>query len=290
MSSAESSRCFFPESVEEIIALLTEGRSRACLLCGGTDLLVQWHSGVTAPPETVIVINAVPELKVLREEEGHLVIGAALSHRALAVSELVRSRLPALAAAAADVGAVQIQNSGTIGGNVANASPAADLVPPLLAAGASVVAAGPRGRRRIPMESFLRGYRSIDLADDEFILHFEVPVLPAGGRESFHKLGSRAAQAISKVAAACRVVVEDGRVREAAVAMGSVAPTAIRLPEVEKILSGRPLDGSTIQEAAQAARAAVRPIDDIRSTAEYRRWAAGSLVELMLEELSGAGR
>ncbi|HMO03871.1 MAG TPA: FAD binding domain-containing protein [Kiritimatiellia bacterium] len=277
----------FPASLPEALALMANEATRGLPLAGGTDLMVQWESGARPVPVRAIDVKNLCELHVLRGENGMVVIGAGITHAALRRSELIRTAIPALAEAAATVGGGQIQAMGTIAGSIANASPAGDLAPTLLASEARVVVASVRGERELPLASFILGYRRIDLAPDELIVRFLVPARREGERELFRKLGPRAAQAISKIMGSYRGSVRDGVVASFAVALGSVAPTAIRLPEVERAVIGQPLNEATIARAEQVAAASVKPISDIRSTAEYRQWVSGRLVRGFLEHLAG---
>lgn len=277
--------CVFPETLREALAALADGAHGTRILAGGTDLMVQWASGVIPPPEHVVSIFHLPELKSIQEEDSALVIGAAVTHAEIRDSALVQKHLPALAAAAATVGGAQIQARGTIGGNVANASPAGDLPPALLITDGVVVVASASGEREIPLTEFFLGYRKIDLRPGEVIMRFLLPKMPKGGRELFQKIGPRAAQAISKVMGACRVVMERKMIKSAAIALGSVAPTVVRLWDFESWLEGQKLDEDVAFEAEQHVAAAVKPIDDIRSTAEYRKWVSGRIVRGFLEEI-----
>ena len=196
----------------------------------------------------------------------------------------IHRHLPALIAAAATVGAAQIPARGTLGGNAANASPAGDTAPALLVTGGSVLLASLSGTREVPLAKFWTGYRQIEARPDEIIVAFRLPKR-GKAQERFRKIGTRRAQAISKVMAASRILVEQGVIRSAAIALGSVAPTPVRLGEVEAFLVGKKLSPKLIDDAEQLAQATVKPIADIRSTAEYRRWASGRLVRDALENL-----
>jgi CO/xanthine dehydrogenase FAD-binding subunit len=288
MSLLEQVECRSPGSLEEALALQASPETRGVPLAGGTDLMVQWQSGVTACPDRVLDLSRVRELVYIEEDEASLLIGGGVRHAALKHSPLVQRHAPSLAAAAATVGGAQIQAGGTLAGSIANASPAGDLAPSLLVADSSVLVACAGGTRRLGMSDFLRGYRDIDLREDELITGFAIPKLKSGEAEGFRKLGPRAAQAISKVMGAYRGAIGGGVVTGFAVALGSVAPTSIRLRTVEEWVVGRKLDASTVSVAAQLARDEVRPIDDIRSTADYRRWVSGRLVESFLRELGGS--
>jgi CO/xanthine dehydrogenase FAD-binding subunit len=175
--------------------------------------------------------------------------------------------LPILAAASREVGGVQIQNRGTLGGNIANASPAGDTLPVLAAAEAILVLRSAGGTRRVPFNSFYTGYRKSVARPDELIVAVEIP--PVAGRQWFRKVGTRAAQAISKV------VMAAVRAPQPRLALGSVAPTVIRLPRTEAVLAA----GGSIKEARETLAGEIQPIDDLRSTAEYRRRVCQNLLE-----------
>lgn len=277
----------FPETLPEALAMMADETTRGTPLAGGTDMMVQWESGVRPPPHRAINIKHLPELCALRQDGDKVIIGAAVTHAQLRKSSVIHASVPALAAAAATVGGGQIQSMGTLAGSIANASPAGDLAPTLLASDAEVVVASVRGERTLMLEQFILGYRKIDLAPDELIVRFVVPAKFDTEREGFRKLGPRAAQAISKIMGSYRGETRDGKITRFAVALGSVAPTAIRLRSVEKALIGRAIDLHTIEEAEQLAAAAVKPISDIRSTAEYRSWVSGRLLRYFLEDLAG---
>jgi CO/xanthine dehydrogenase FAD-binding subunit len=286
----ESIDIAFPSSLAEALDLLADEATRGQPLAGGTDLMVQWEAGVRPPPERAIDVKRLPELRVLERRGDLLALGASVTHAMLRRSTAVREAVPALVDAAATVGGGQIQAMGTLAGSIANASPAGDLAPTLLASDAEVVvASAARGERRLTLAAFVLGYRKIDLAPDELIVRFEVPARCDGGREAFRKLGPRAAQAISKIMGSYRgALAADGTVARFAVALGSVAPTAVRLPAVEALVAGRVVDAALLDEAEQAAAASVAPITDIRSTAAYRQWTAGRLVRGFLEHLAKA--
>ena len=273
----------FPKNLAEAVRLQANEKTRGKLLAGGTDLMVQWAAGVPAPERATSVWN-LPELTAIEVFPGFVEIGAGVTHAFLCECKQIRAHVPALVAAAATVGAKQIQARGTLGGNAANASPAGDTAPALLITGGSVVLASVAGLREVPLAQFWTGYRQIAARPDEIIAAFRLPK-KGPAKERFRKIGTRRAQAISKVMAASRILVENGVIVSAAIALGSVASTPVRLAEVEKFLAGKPLSPSLIDEAEKLAQATVQPIADIRSTAEYRRWASGRLVRDALENL-----
>ncbi len=234
-------------------------------LAGATDLYVAVNFGTLTATRFVNLWGLEP-LRRITLREGVLHIGALATYTALIRSRLVRRRLPMLVSAAREVGGLQIQNRGTLGGNVANGSPAGDTLPVLAAAEAIVVVRSVDGDRRIPFIEFYTGYRASALRPDELIVGFDVPTVE--GRQWFRKVGTRAAQAISKVVMAA---VRGPRPR---IALGSVATTVVRLRGVEQALAA----GASIDDAVRLLDEDIRPIDDLRSTAAYRRDVAANLV------------
>ena len=235
-------------------------------LAGCTDVYVNLNFGIL-PQKRFLNLWGLDELRKIETRDGVLSIGALATYTRIIGSPLVRRRLPILAAASREIGGVQIQNRGTLGGNIANGSPAGDTLPVLAAAEAVLVLASAKGRRRVAFNSFYTGYRKSVLAPDELIATVEIPRVP--GRQWFRKVGTRAAQAISKV------VMAAVRGEAPRIALGSVAPTVVRLPRTEAVLAA----GGSIQAARQALDGEIAPIDDIRSSAEYRRRVAGNLLE-----------
>ncbi len=235
-------------------------------LAGCTDVYVNLNFG-TLPAGRYIDLWPLAELREIRLSGGALSIGALATYTQIIRSALVRRRLPILSAAAREIGGVQIQNRGTLGGNVANGSPAGDSLPVLAVADATLLLASALGQRRVPFNSFYTGYRRSVLRPDELIAAIEIPRVE--GRQWFRKVGTRAAQAISKVVMAA---VRSDRPR---LSLGSVAPTVVRLPRTEAALAG----GAPIAEARATLEAEIHPIDDLRSTAEYRRRVSGNLLE-----------
>jgi CO/xanthine dehydrogenase FAD-binding subunit len=235
-------------------------------LAGCTDVYVGLNFG-TLPAKRFIDLWPLDDLRAIRITDGALSIGALATYTELNRSPLVRKRLPILAAAAREIGGVQIQNRGTLGGNVANGSPAGDSLPVLAVADATLVLSSAKESRRVPFNSFFTGYRTSVLRPDEIIVAVQVPRVD--GRQWFRKVGTRAAQAISKV------VMAAVRSDSPRVAIGSVAPTVVRLPKTEASLSSR----APIAEARRTLEAEIQPIDDLRSTAEYRRRVSANLLE-----------
>ncbi|NLB66434.1 MAG: xanthine dehydrogenase family protein subunit M [Lentisphaerae bacterium] len=283
MRPTENINIRFPKNLQEALRLQAKAGTRGQLLAGGTDLMVQWVSG-TPPPRRATSVWNLPELCEIEVRDKDILIGAGVTHAFLVDATPIHRHLPALVAAAGTVGAAQIQARGTLGGNVANASPAGDTAPALLVTDGTVLLASLGGIREVPLTQFWTGYRQIDARPDEIIQAFRLPKKGAA-RERFRKIGTRKAQAISKIMAASRIRVRKGQIVSAAIALGSIAATPVRLTQVEDFLAGKPLTAKLITDAEQLAQKTVQPIADIRSTAEYRRWVTGRLVRDALENL-----
>jgi len=248
--------------------------------------MVRITGEIGEPPARMLDIWHLDELRGITQRDGWLVIGALATYTDLRRSDLVGTWLPGLADAAATIGAAQIQNRGTIGGNIVNASPAGDTLPVLLATDARIVLGGARGERSVAAADFWTGYRMTARAEDELVLRVEVP-LPPGREVRFRKVGTRRAQAISKVVMALAWVPDrSGAWRDVRVAFGSIAAVPVRLPEVESVLDGATVDAQAAERARAALEASIRPIDDVRSTADYRRDVSG---RILVRLLRGAG-
>ena len=237
-------------------------------MAGCTDLYVALNAGTLAA-RRFLNLWELDELRRITVRGRTLSIGALCTYTDLITSRVVRSRVPMLVAAAKEIGGPQIQNRGTIGGNVANASPAGDTLPVLAAADAMLLLRSVHGDRRVPFVEFYTGYRQSVLQPNELVAAVEIPAI--AGRQWFRKVGTRAAQAISKVVMAG---IDPGRGRAPRVAIGSVAPTVVRLPSTETALAS----GASIADAQRVLLDEIAPIDDVRSTAEYRRRVAANLL------------
>ena len=272
-----------PRSLEHALALLHESQDgeRLVPLAGGTDLYVSLNAGVV-PGKRFLDLSGLRELRGVRKRDGGLALGALTTFSEIREHPGVRRRYPALAAAAAEIGAWQIQNRATLGGNIANASPAGDSLPVLLAFEAVVRARSVRGPRDLPFTGLFRGYRDLALEPDELITAVSLPP-PGRALHFFRKVGTRRAQSISKVVFCGLLGLgRDGRVDQVRIALGSVAPVTLRARRAEQVLLGvRPSAA-----AAAAARAAlledIAPIDDIRSDRDYRLLVSGNVLEQFL--------
>ena len=291
-----------PRDLPEALGLLAERAARnekTVLLAGGTDWFVERH---VAPPETagtlplVLDVSRLEGLRRISVDGGSLDgdrldgdklrVGAGVTYLELRKDARIVARCPLLAAMARDVGALQIQARGTLAGNLASGSPAADGVCALAALDATLLLRSVRGARRVPLAAFYTGYRKSVLAPDELIETIEVALPPAGSPFSWRKVGTRQAQAISKVALAAVAIVENGRCTRLGLAMASVAPTVAFLPATRALGLSRPLAEITPADLSQSVLADVSPVDDIRSTAAYRRHVAVALVTRFFEGLA----
>ena len=263
-----------PNTLPEAIAGLA-GRDMR-VLAGGTDVYPATQGPMLTGP--VMDLSGLPELRGISRVDGGLRIGACTTW-----SEILQADLPpalrALQEAANEVGGWQIQTAGTIGGNLCNASPAADGVPPLLAVGAQVDLAGPGGMRRLALDAFIAGPRRTALRPGEILAGVVIPDAGLAGRSRFLKLGARAHLVISIVMVAVRLVVAAGRVADVALVVGSASPVARRLPLVEAAIRGVPLDRAAGRIEAAMVAAALAPIDDVRASAAYRAEAAATLLQ-----------
>ena len=265
-----------PRSLEEALEVLEQGRGEVRPLAGGTDLLVQAMDRGARGRAGLFDLTAIPELRGIEDRGDHLWLGAGATHSEMMSSSLVAEILPSLPPACAVIGGPQIRNRGTLGGNLANGSPAADAVAPLLAADAVVEVVSVAARREVPLADFYTGYRESVLSRDELILGVRVPKRP-GMRGVFLRLGQRRAQAISKVSLALAATFDGDRPTWVGVSLGAVAPTVVRAPRTEAaLLRGRT---AALALAKDALRGEIRPIDDLRSTAAYRSAMAAVLLE-----------
>jgi CO/xanthine dehydrogenase FAD-binding subunit len=243
-------------SLDDALAIMRDEKRMP--VAGATDVYVAANFG-TLEPRRLLDIWALSELREISVRDEILVIGALVTYTSLIRSAVIGERLPMLVEASQLVGGAQIQNRGTVGGNIANASPAGDSLPVFAAVDAVVVLRSVDEERRIPFGEFYTGYRKSVMRPDELIVAVEVA--PVEGKQWFRKVGTRAAQAISKI------VVAAVRAPAPRIAFGSVAPTVIRIPRTERALA----EGGSIDEAATILSEEIAPIDDLRSSADYRR-------------------
>jgi CO/xanthine dehydrogenase FAD-binding subunit len=279
-----------PGTLAEAFAVLAGSTADAQVtpIAGGTDVMVRITGEIGEPPTRMVDLSRLEELRGIAVDGASIVLGARTTYTEIRRSDLCREHLPTLVEAAATIGAAPIQNRGTLGGNIANASPAGDTLPVLLSLDAEIEIAGPRGARTVPGSAFWVAYRRTALAPDELIVRVRIPI--AGGREArFRKIGTRRAQAISKVVLA--VAWRDGGTGRAwsdvRVALGSVADRPVRASAAEAALEGADPTPETADAAAEALAGEIHPIDDVRSTAEYRRVVAARALHRIVRDAGG---
>ncbi|HXX44832.1 MAG TPA: FAD binding domain-containing protein [Candidatus Acidoferrales bacterium] len=274
-----------PASLQETLKVLAEQPKQWLPIAGGTDVMVQYAAGTLGARKLLSIWN-LPELRRIEVQPQETTIGAGCTYTDLRGHEIVAREFSLLAHAASWTGGIANQNRGTLGGNIVNASPAADSLPALLAYDAELILISARRERRVPYRDFHTGYKKMDLAADELIRAISLPRKYSGYVAYARKVGARNAQAISKVCIAALGRVENGAVADGRIALGSVAPVPIRLSDTERTLLGRPLDAATIALARNTAVSETKPIDDIRSTARYRAAVVSNLVGEFLERLA----
>jgi len=275
-----------PASLTEAYRLLGEAAYRP--IAGGTDVMVQLSGQLGRPPERLLDLWRLDELRGINLEGDTLSLGALSTYTEIRRSAVCRDLLPAFVEAAATVGAAQIQNRGTLGGNIANASPAGDMLPVLLATDALIVVGSSRGERSIPADWFWTGYRKTALEPDEIVIRIQIPLL-ADRQVRFRKIGTRRAQSISKVVLALSWVAESPTApwRMVRLGLGSVAERPIRAAATEGVLEGRLPTSDTADTASVRVAAEIEPINDVRSTADYRRAVTARVLHRLIREAGG---
>jgi len=271
-----------PRTLGEALALLREGAGAWRPFAGGTDLMVLLEAG-RLEHRQFFSIRHLRELRGVEESDGVVRVGSLTTYTDVRRSEPLSRLFPMLGQAARETGGLAIQNRGTVGGNIANASPAADTPPALLAYGAEVELVSVEGSRRVPYAGFHTGYKQTVMRADELIAAVILPRPPEGARHFYRKVGTRRAQAISKVCFAASAEVEGELLKEVRIALGSVAPVVLRCQRTEAALRGRRLDGETLRAGLEELGREVTPIDDVRSTARYRTRVAQNLLRELWE-------
>jgi CO/xanthine dehydrogenase FAD-binding subunit len=253
---------------------------------GGTDLMVLLEAG-KLPQRKFLSIWKLPELCGIEVTPDRVTLGALTTYSEIRRHELLAREFPLLSRAAAETGSVATQNRGTLGGNIANASPAADSPPALLVYDAELELVSARGARWTPFHGFWKGYKQLALQEDELIRVIRLPREKSDWTQFYHKVGTRRVQAISKVCFAGAARCEAGRIADVRIALGSVAPVVLRATQTEKILRGEKLSPVVFQRATDALGREIVPIDDLRSTARYRLRVAQNLLAEFCEQLAG---
>jgi CO/xanthine dehydrogenase FAD-binding subunit len=273
-----------PASLQAVVSLLAAEPGAWLPIAGGTDVMVQYAAG-KLPARKLVSIWNLPELRRIEVSPEEIRIGAGCTYTDLREHEVVQSEFSLLARAAAWTGGIANQNRGTLGGNIVNASPAADSLPALLVYDAELILISVRGERRVPYKDFHTGYKKTKLASDELVRAVCLARRFSGYLAYTRKVGARNAQAISKVCIAALGRRASGVVEDVRIALGSVAPVPLRLAETERLVTGKPVEPSLLVSAKRVAIAEIQPIDDIRSTARYRAAVAGNLVAEFLEKI-----
>ena len=282
-------RLVAPGTLQAVVSLLAAEPGMWLPIAGGTDVMVQYAAG-KLPARRLVSIWNLPELRRIEVLPSEVLIGAGCTYTDLRQHQIVEREFPLLASAASWTGGIANQNRGTLGGNIVNASPAADSLPALLAYDAELILVSAHGERLIPYRTFHTDYKKTKLAADELIRAICLPRQFAQYLSHTRKVGARNAQAISKVCIAALGRVAGGVIDDVRIAVGSVAPVPLRLAKTEQLVRGKLMEPSLLALAKKVAAAEITPIDDIRSTAKYRAVVAGNLVEEFLLKLGAAER
>ena len=278
-----------PGSLQAVVSLLAKEPGRWLPIAGGTDVMVQYAAGKLSARKLVSIWN-LPELRRIEVLNDEIQIGAVCTYTNLCEHRTLSAEFPLLASAARWTGSVANQNRGTLGGNIVNASPAADSLPALLVYEADLLLVSVRGERRIPYLNFHTGYKKMQLASDELI---RAVCLRRQFSKYFpytRKVGARNAQAIAKVCMAALGHLVGNTVADVRIALGSIAPVPLRLLKTEQLIKGKPIDPLLLISAKETAVGEIQPINDIRSTAAYRTGVVGNLVAEFLEKLRASGK
>ncbi len=260
-----------PGSVDDCVKALAQGASDAKLLAGGTDLLPQLKNGLLKPAR-VIDLSGVARLRTIEAGNGQgLRVGSAVTARALELDRAVRAKYLSLAESGALVGSVQVRNLATLGGNICNAAPSADMAPPLLALDAEAVITGPKGERRVPIGAFFTGVRRTVLAPDELLVELVVPNPGPHSGGNYLRHTPRRELDIAVVGVASQLTLANGVCTKARIALAAVAPVPLRATAAEQALQGQAVTQDLIKRAADLAVEAARPISDQRGSADFRR-------------------
>jgi CO/xanthine dehydrogenase FAD-binding subunit len=266
-----------PASLADALALLNNEPGVWKPFAGGTDLMVLLEAG-KLDHRNYVNIWGLRELRGIEVNDSHVTLGALTTYTEVQANPVLRSEFPMLCQAASETGGLAIQNRGTLGGNIVNASPAADSPPALLAYDAEIELVSARGSRRLAYQGFHTGYKQMHIAPDELLVRIRMPRNTADMTHYYRKVGTRKAQAISKVCFAAVGRIDNAQIVETRMAVGSVAPVVLRCVQTENLLRGRKIDDETIRIASDSLAREISPIDDIRSTAKYRLQVAKNLL------------
>jgi len=299
-----------PRTLDEALEMMGDHWPGAKLLAGGTDLIPLFRAAkyssdselaglgsqggckcgecrIVPFPDVLVDVGGLDEIKGIRKNDGFIAVGAATVIADIASDPLLNEKAPVLAEGARSIGNPLIRNRATIGGNLATAAPCADTAPPLLALDAIVELASPEGRRELPVADYFLEYRTTSLRETEMITGLLIPIPPEGAAGGFEKVRLRRSGAISVASVAVMVQSDGGTCVNARVAVGSVAPIPLRAAAVETALEGRRLDADAVRECSKLVQQHISPIDDLRGSAEYRRWVTEAVVARTISRAAG---
>jgi carbon-monoxide dehydrogenase medium subunit len=266
------------KSVKEACKFMLAAKGKGYILAGGTDLLVQMKSGLRAPG-VIVDVKKIPEMTTVVEKKGSYTIGAATPAAVLGEHKKLKKAWPGVIEAANLIGSTQVQGRASVGGNLCNASPAADSVPALVAAGCVVNIQGPKGKRSVPVEKFNSGPGKTTLKPGEIVVSLTLPARPKSSSDAYLRLIPRTEMDIAVVGCGVSLTMKGDTVKDARVGLGAVAPTVLLVDKAAKALIGSKLDDKALDAAAAACSAACKPIDDKRGTIHYRTKIAGVLLK-----------
>ena len=278
-----SYRLFSPTTLSEALDILAQDKSTWRPFAGGTDLMVLLEAG-KLPHKNYLNIWNLSELRGIEVSDAYVSLGALTTYTEVHNHEILRAEFPMLCQAAKETGGIAIQNRGTLGGNIVNASPAADSPPALLAYDAELELISKHGERRVPYLKFHTGYKQMDIRPDELLRAIRLPRAPNQLTQYYRKVGTRKAQAISKVCFAAVGSMNDGKIESVRIALGSIAPIPLRCVQTENALRNQTID--SLAAARDALSSEISPIDDLRSTRDYRLRVSLNLLEDFINELS----
>lgn len=279
-------RYFKPETIEDAAQILGDLNGKAMALSGGTDLLVRMRSRIIQP-EAVVDIKGIKDLALKKEDKTKgLTLGSTVTIGEIENWELIQKRYPVLSQAAATLGGPQVRNKATVGGNLCNASPSADMSPALMVLNASVNILSKDGNRNLPLEEFFRGPGETAMDKGEILTSVQVPKMLANSHAVYIKLGRRKAMEIPVAAVAVMMTLDDSfsKCLDIRIAMGAVAPTPLRAKQAENLIRGKIIDDAVIQEVAEEASRECSPISDVRASAWYRQKAIEGLVKKAIKQ------
>jgi CO/xanthine dehydrogenase FAD-binding subunit len=282
--NSEAHDLIAPGSLGGVLELMAAEPGKWTPIAGGTELMVAFSAG-RLNPRKLVSLWGIRDLRFIEAQATSVVIGAATTFLDLRRSTMIAAEFPLLARASGWIGSIANQSRATLGGNLVNGSPAADSSPALLAYDAEIEMISVRGKRRIPYTEFHAGYKLNALAPDELLYAIHLPRRFTKHRQYLRKVGTRRAMAIAKVALGATALLEDGKIREIRLGAASLAPFPVRLTATEAALLGKPMAQENVRAAKAALLSEAKPIDDIRSTAEYRRRVAANLLDEFLSDL-----